>query len=194
MLDKIKDYKIIEKIASGGMADVYKAEKKGAKGFKKVFAIKLMKPEIASNLQKRQMFVNEAELIARLIHPNIIQIFELGEEKELLYIVMEYVHGRNLKELMKILGDDIDWKIASYIVYKSSQALYYAHNLKDDYGRDMNIVHRDISPQNIMVTFSGKIKIFLLGNIHICHQNKQKAQTLISGLIFFHWVLFIINY
>ena len=182
MLEKVKDYKLITKIAAGGMADVYQAEKKGARGFRKVFAIKFMKKEIAKSNKKRKMFIQEAELTARLIHPNIVQIFELGEEKDLLYIVMEYVHGKNLKEISKMLKQkNITWQMASYIIYKSAQALYYAHNLKDDYGRDMHIVHRDISPQNIMVTFSGEIKLADFGIAKLAQTNIEEKANNLAG-------------
>ena len=179
MRGKVKDYEIIEKIASGGMADVFKAKKLGARGFSKIFAIKVIKEDISKDPKLKDMFVKEAELSARLVHPNIVQIFELGEVDGVLYIVMEYIHGKNLREIDKLIGfRKIPWKKSAYIAYKSALGLDFAHGAKDHYGRPLEIVHRDISPQNIMVTFSGEVKVADFGIAKVAKDGIKEEKVL----------------
>jgi serine/threonine protein kinase len=178
---KIKDYEIIEKIASGGMADVYKAKKIGIRGFTKIFAIKVIKEKISADPKLKSMFVQEAELSSNLINPNIVQIFELGEDKDRLFIVMEYIHGKNLKEVNKFIGfQNIKWEMSAYIILKSAIALFYAHSLKDNYGNKIGIVHRDVSPQNIMVTFNGDVKLADFGIAKVENKGETDKNILVG--------------
>jgi len=155
-------YRLIEKVAVGGMAEVFKAKRAGVEGFEKVVAVKRILPHLSDNKEFVDMFIDEAKMVAGLTHPNIVQIFDLGKLEKSYYIAMEYVHGRDLRSIQKRArerGPRIPLDLSVLIVSKVCSALEYAHRKKDDTGRAMKIVHRDISPQNILISFEGDVKL-----------------------------------
>jgi len=155
-------YRLLEKIAVGGMAEVFKAKRSGVAGFEKVFAVKRILPHLSDNKEFVDMFVNEANMVAGLTHPNIVQISDLGQIDKSYYIAMEYVAGRDLRSILrqsKERGLRIPLDLTALIVSKVCLALEYAHRKKDERGRQMKIVHRDISPQNILISFDGEVKL-----------------------------------
>ncbi len=161
--DHFGQYEILEKIASGGMAELSKAKRTGVEGFQKIVAIKKILPHLADDEDFITMFADEAKLAAQLNHPNIIHIYDLGKIKAGGYfIAMEYVDGRDLRAIelsARELGVPLPVPLAVYIASKVASALDYAHRRRDADGRELNIVHRDVSPQNILISYEGDIKL-----------------------------------
>ena len=155
-------YQLIDRIAVGGMAEVFKAKRSGVAGFEKTLAVKRILPHLSDNEEFVNMFVDEAKMVAGLTHPNIVQIFDLGQIEKSYFIAMEYVHGRDLRTILKRAKEkdlrlplDLSLRIASALC----AALEFAHRKKDERGRAMEIVHRDVSPQNILISFEGDVKL-----------------------------------
>jgi serine/threonine protein kinase len=155
-------YQLIDRIAVGGMAEVFKAKRAGVAGFEKTLAVKRILPHLSDNEEFVNMFVDEAKMVSGLTHPNIVQIFDLGKIEKSYFIAMEYIHGRDLRTILKRTKEkelrlplDLALRIASALC----AALEFAHRKKDERGRAMEIVHRDVSPQNILISFEGDVKL-----------------------------------
>ncbi|MBI5300204.1 MAG: serine/threonine protein kinase [Deltaproteobacteria bacterium] len=163
---KAGQYYILEKIAQGGMAEIYKGLAYDLAGIKKTVCIKKILPNIAASREFIDMLVNEAKIAVKLNHGNIAQIYDLGKAGEDYFIVMEYVEGQTLSKLHKKvlrLGKKIPLPIACYLISEIANGLNYMHRKTDEDGHSLHIVHRDISPQNIMVSYSGTVKIIDFG-------------------------------
>jgi serine/threonine protein kinase len=155
-------YQLLERVAVGGMAEVFRAKRTGVEGFEKVVAVKRILSHLSDNKEFVDMFIDEAKMVAGLAHPNVVQIFDLGKHAQNYWIAMEYVHGRDLRTIIRRArerGLKIPLDISTYVVSKVCAALEYAHRKKDDKGQPMLIVHRDISPQNILISFEGDVKL-----------------------------------
>ena len=180
---KANDYELLEKIAAGGMAEVWKARLKGEKGFEKIVAIKKILPHLSDNEEFITMFIDEAKVAANLTHPNIAQIYELGKFGDTFFIAMEYVSGKNLRNILnycKALNVMLPPSIVAFIGVKLCNALDYAHRKKDhSKNQPLNIVHRDISPQNILVSMDGEIKLVDFG---IAKATIKAANTVAGSL------------
>jgi TonB family protein len=159
---KFGQYVLIEKIATGGMAEVWKARMRGVEGFQKTVAIKKILPHLSDNQDFIEMFVDEAKLAAQLNHNNIIHIYDLGKIQASYYIAMEYIDGFDLKAILR-RGQERDHpmsvELALFIASKLASALDYAHRKKDFEEKEMGLVHRDVSPQNVLVSQEGDIKL-----------------------------------
>ena len=181
--DRFGAYEILERIAAGGMAELYKARRSGVEGFQKILAIKKILPHLADNEEFIAMFADEAKLAAQLNHPNIVHIFDLGKiEGGGYFIAMEYVDGRDLRALLNAaqdLGVPLPTPLAVYVASKVAAALDYAHRRKDSEGHEMTIVHRDVSPQNILISYEGDIKLCDFG----IAKAASKASTTQSGAL-----------
>ncbi|MDB4979592.1 MAG: hypothetical protein JWM82_344 [Myxococcales bacterium] len=159
-------YTLFERIGRGGMADVYKGRVSGPQGFERVFVVKRILPHLSEDPTFIKMFVEEAKLSARLAHPNIVQIFELGAVDGEYFISMEYIRGHDLAETMRAI-----WKtmgpprpeLVAYIGREACRALSYAHSLADERGRALGMIHRDVSPSNIMISYEGAVKLLDFG-------------------------------
>src|SRR5687768_7545537 len=152
-------YRVIDRLEAGGMAEVFRGEAVSVQGFKKQVAIKRVLPHLAQNKSFIRMFIDEARLGARLNHANIVTVFDIGAADGTYFIVMEFVDGANLKailETLKKLGRRPGVKEMLHIAMEICRGLSYAHELKDDDGKPFNIVHRDISPPNILITNRGE--------------------------------------
>ena len=158
-------YEFLVPIAQGGMAAVWAARLKGTRGFSKNVAVKMMLPTISDDPQFEQMFLDEAQIASRIRHPNCVEILDLGEQDDLLYLVMEWVDGEPLSSIRRAAAkkDGIPRPIAVKIVADAAAGLHAAHELKDEDGKLIGIVHRDISPQNILITYDGVVKIVDFG-------------------------------
>ncbi len=155
-------YVLLGKIAMGGMAEVFLAKRPGVEGFEKVLAIKRILPHLSDNQEFVSMFVDEAKMVAGLSHPNIVQIFELGKLERSYFIAMEYVHGRDLRTIEKRAREretPFPVGLAMLITARVAAALEFAHRKKDEKGQPLEIVHRDVSPQNILISFEGDVKL-----------------------------------
>jgi serine/threonine-protein kinase len=157
---------IRRRIATGGMGAVYEGVQHGAEGFSKTVAIKTILEPYASNEEFKRMFIGEAKLVADLVHQNIAQVYQLGRFENLLYIVMEYVEGVTLREFnQRHRGSErrIPVELAAYIASRVCRGLEYAHHQRGADGELLGVVHRDVSPTNLMVTRLGEIKILDFG-------------------------------
>jgi serine/threonine protein kinase len=155
-------YRLLERVAVGGMAEVFRAKRTGVEGFEKVVAVKRILSHLSDNKEFVDMFIDEAKMVAGLTHANIVQMLDLGKLEKSYYIAMEYVHGRDLRTILRRARDrglKIPLDISTYVVSKVCAALEYAHRKKDDRGQPLLIVHRDISPQNILISFEGDVKL-----------------------------------
>lgn len=155
---------VIEKLlATGGMAEVFVAMRKGPHGFSKRVALKRILPQFAREPNFVSMFVDEARLAAQLMHPNIVQVFDFGEQDGELFLAMELVDGTNVNRLLRAAASrqqSVPLEVALHIVSQTAHALAYAHRAQDPYtGQSLNIVHRDVSPANILLTGGGHVKL-----------------------------------
>ena len=159
-------YRLLKKIARGGMAEVYAARSYGAHGFEKTVAIKRILARYGRDPQFVRMMVDEAKISVLLNHPNIASVLELGEQDGDYFIVMEFVPGQSLSALVKRLkeaGERMGVLEAAFIVVELLQGLHSAHTQRDPAGRPANIIHRDVSPQNVLISYDGHVKVIDFG-------------------------------
>jgi len=159
---KFGQYVLLDKIATGGMAEVWKARMRGVEGFQKTVAIKKILPHLSDNQDFIEMFIDEAKLAAQLNHNNIIHIYDLGKIQSSYYIAMEYIDGYDLKSILKLAADreqPLSVELALFVASKIAAALDYAHRKRDFEDRDLGLVHRDVSPQNVLISKEGDIKL-----------------------------------
>lgn len=159
-------YLLLEKIGAGGMAEVFKAKKLGLEGFERFVAVKLMRPAVARRPDLVSMFIDEAKIAAQLDHRNIARILELGRHHGVYFIAMEYIEGRDLAWIWSAmrarrLSPDID--LACYVASEVAEALDVAHHGVRSAGRALGVVHRDISPRNILISHNGEVKVIDFG-------------------------------
>ena len=185
--DHYGQYEILERIASGGMAELYRARRSGVEGFQKIVAIKKILPHLADNEGFITMFADEAKLAAQLNHPNIVHIYDLGKiQGGGYFIAMEHVEGRDLRAILdsaRELGTPLPVPLAVYIASKVASALDYAHRRRDADGRDLHIVHRDVSPQNILISYEGDIKLCDFGIAKAASKVSQTESGALKGKI-----------
>jgi len=165
-IEEYGNYFLLEKIAVGGMAELFKAQQRGVQGFQKIVAIKRILPNFSDNEDFVTMFIDEAKLAAQLTHPNIVQIFDLGKAGSSYYIAMEYVNGRDLRTLLKRVrefGLPFPEQVAAFVVMKIAAALDYAHRKRGFDDRELKLVHRDVSPQNVILSTEGAVKLVDFG-------------------------------
>jgi len=177
-------YRVIDRLAAGGMAEVYRAESAGLEGFKKKVAIKRVLPHLSEKKKFIKMFLDEARLGAYLSHSNCVQVFDVGVGDNTYFIVMEYVDGADLKaviEWVRKQGRSFPPAFAVYITTKICEGLAYAHELVDESGRPLEIVHRDLSPPNVLITKHGEIKIVDFGLAKASNQLEKSEPGIIKG-------------
>lgn len=159
-------YYILEKLAVGGMAEIYKAKTFGAEGFEKLLAIKRILPHAAEDKDFISMLIDEAKLSVLLSHANIVQVYDLGKVGNDYFISMEYIYGVNLRDILYQLREKnqkLPTELACYIASEVCKGLDYAHRKADTDNQPLGIVHRDISPQNILLSYEGEVKIVDFG-------------------------------
>lgn len=184
--EKLDRYTLIEQIAVGGMAEIWLAHLAGPEDFEKLVVIKKIKPHLALQDSFVKMFFNEAKLAAQLTHPHIVQLYELGEFEGVYFIVMEYIFGRDLSEIQPKLAEvkiPFPHEYAIKIMSQACEGLYYAHGKTDHLGNPLHIVHRDISPHNILVSFGGNVKILDFGIAKASNQYEQTQQGMLKGKV-----------
>jgi serine/threonine protein kinase len=159
-------YFLLERINVGGMAEVFKAKATGVEGFERLVAVKRILPSIAEDEEFITMFVDEAKIAVQLTHANIAQIFDLGRVEGSFFIALEYVHGKDMRAIFnrgRQRGELLPIPMSCYSIMKLCEGLDYAHIKRDSNGEFLNLVHRDVSPQNILISYEGEVKIIDFG-------------------------------
>jgi len=179
---KFDEYYLIERVAVGGMAEVFKGVSYTAEGFERLTAVKRVLPHIAEDKDFIEMFIDEAEIAAQLQHPNIGQVFHLGQSEGKYFIAMEFISGQDLRALYDHARDqqqhlDINWCV--YMAREVCEALDYAHRKRDAQQRPLHLIHRDVSPQNILMSYDGSVKLIDFG---IAKANNKINQTQVGIL------------
>jgi hypothetical protein len=170
-------YTLLERLALGGMAEVFRARISSSHGFEKVLVIKRILPHLAADANFVSMFIDEAKLTAQLTHPKIVQILDFGDVDGQYFTALEYVEGFDALGLLRTAAQkrvQLPRNLAIFIVNEVLEALDYAHNARDMEGRPMQIVHRDISPSNIFISKRGDVK---LGDFGIAHAQQRESKT-----------------
>ena len=155
-------YLLFDKIGEGGMARIYLGRTKTDLGGERLAVVKQILPMLSSSSEFSRLLIDEAKLAARLSHGNVVQVFDLGREDDTLYIAMEYVEGFDLRQLLLFCSKSstpLPIEFALLIIVETLRALDFAHRKKDDDGKPLGIVHRDVSPSNVLLSFDGEVKL-----------------------------------
>ena len=179
-------FRLVRKIAQGGMATVYEAEHLGPAGFAKRVALKVIHPHYAKEKTWLQLFIDEAKLSANLVHGNIVQIYQLGEVDGQYYMAMEYIKGPTVRAIIErhcVLETPVPLPISAYLASRVCRALDFAHNFVSPEGDRLDIVHRDVSPNNIMATWDGHVKLtdFGIAKANTSIDPMQKSPQMLMG-------------
>ncbi len=179
-------YVLLDRIGAGGMAEIFRAKTFGAAGFEKEFAVKLILPSLVDDDEFVEMFINEAKIAVKLYHANIVQVFDLGEIETQYYIAMEYVHGKDLLDVLARCAEmdiHIPLHIVLFVTMEMLKGLDFAHRARDPYGEDLNIIHRDISPSNILISYAGDVKVGDFGVAKAAHQRQLTESGTLKGKV-----------
>src|SRR5882672_9244169 len=181
---RLGPYELLRRIATGGMAEVYVARRMGPRGFQKTVALKRILPQLARDPDYVAMFVDEARVCANLSHPNIVQVFDFGEQDEELYMAMEYVDGTTGARLIRAAaarGEELPLEVSLHVALSVLRGLEYAHAARDRKGRPLNLVHRDVSPGNVLIDRSGAVKLTDFGIARASDFERRTDQGQLKG-------------
>ena len=159
---KLGRYELVWELGTGGMASVYLARVRGPAGFNKWLAIKRIHPHLAKDPRFVEMFLDEARIAAAVHHPNVAHVFDLGDDAGERFLAMEYLHGEHLGTVaVRAVRERgrLEPELAARIIASAADGLHHAHEARDAEGRHLGLVHRDVSPQNIFVTYDGSVKL-----------------------------------
>jgi eukaryotic-like serine/threonine-protein kinase len=185
--ERFGKYFIVGELAMGGMAELFVGVQRGLEGFVKVVVIKRVLPQFSGMADFIRMFVDEARLAARLEHPNIVRTYEFGEVDGQYFTVMEYLPGEDLGKVLQRLGREkqqLPFAAAAAIVAQVCSGLHFAHELTDTAGEPLHLVHRDINPANIIITYSGEVKLIDFGVATTTQHVKTTAGTIKGKLAY----------
>ncbi|MBI1908583.1 MAG: serine/threonine protein kinase [Deltaproteobacteria bacterium] len=177
-------YLLLERLATGGMAEIFLAKLPGVAGFEKMVAIKRILPHWSQNREFITMLIDEAKIVVQLTHPNIVPVYELGREEGSYYIAMEYVDGIDLKKLLQSCletSKTVPVSITLFIITEILKGLAYAHKKTNNRGENLGIIHRDISPQNILISFDGLVKVADFGIARAARRSHETATGTLKG-------------
>jgi serine/threonine protein kinase len=181
-------YTLTRKLASGGMAEIYLARTQGIEGFEKNLVLKMIHPKWSQDKKFISMLVEEAKLAVQLNHSSIAQVFDLGLHDGQYYIAMEFVDGRDLFQLLvrtSELDEYLPFDVAAHIAREIAAALNYAHSRNDAQGRNLKLIHRDVSPQNIIVSFHGEVKLIDFGIAKAAMRPAHTQVGIIKGKFYY---------
>lgn len=185
VLKKFGRYFLLDLIAQGGMAEIYRARSASKDGAGRLVVVKRIQAGFGTNDEFLKMFKSEIKVTMGFNHPNIVQVYDFGEEQAQPFITMELVDGKNLRQLLnrfKELGQSFPVELAAHIIEQSACGLHYAHSYKDKIkGEHLNVVHRDISPQNLLVSFEGGVKIIDFGIAKATTNSEHTRAGVIKG-------------
>ncbi|HEY5950793.1 MAG TPA: protein kinase, partial [Kofleriaceae bacterium] len=177
-------YELLARLATGGMGEIFLARLEGAEGFEKLYVVKRILAHLADDARFRQMLVAEARIASKMSHPNICQVFELGETEGQLYIVMEYLEGVSLLPLLRRFSREnavLDLGFVGGVIQQVTDAMNYAHDLKDRGGDGLGIIHRDVTPSNIFLTDTGVAKVLDFGIAKARGASTQTQEGTVKG-------------
>jgi len=178
-------YELLIELGRGGMAELFLGRLRGAGGFAKLVAIKQILPHLAQDKQFTQMFLDESRIASRLSHPNVCQVFELGEEAGTLFLVMEYLDGVSWDHLLEVLPRDADprrvARLVAGVLGQAAEGLHYAHTLRALDGSPTPVVHRDVSPQNLFITVDGVCKVLDFGVSKMMTDGPRTRSGVVKG-------------
>ena len=184
-MSDVGPYELIERIGMGGMAEVFKASQSGEEGFERIVAVKRILPNLSADPDFEKMFIDEAKIAVQLQHPNIAQIYDLGRDGDSLFIAMEYVHGRDMATIIErqneVKDRTLPLSFVVQVVIKVCEALHHAHAAKGSFGQKLNLIHRDITPQNILVSFEGAVKVVDFGLAKAAGRLVQTQAGVVKG-------------
>src|SRR5580692_9857136 len=182
-------YHLLRRLDGGGMADIYTAVLHGAEGFRRIYVIKRLRPELARSRVAVEQFIDEAKLGSMLVHSNIVPVFDFGKVGDEYFMAQEYIIGRDLGRLLQrhveTTGRPLGDKLMFYIAHEVLDALGYAHAQPDVSGRPLGIVHRDVSPGNIMLTVRGEVKLFDFGIVKATQRVSKTEVGVVKGNVSF---------
>ncbi len=184
--DVVGSYTILAHLRSGGMADLFLARREGAMGFRRLVAIKVVHSRHAEDDHLVRMFLDEALISARIDHPNVVHVEDLGEIDDTYFLVMEYVHGCSLAQLMRVLGRmhrRLSPLVAVAIAARVAEGLHAAHETTDDAGELVQLVHRDVSPQNILLSHKGHVKLIDFGVAKAEMRSEKTNVAMLKGKV-----------
>ena len=183
---RVGKYRIVSELGRGGMANVYLALARSAGGVSKLVVLKALRQEIAEEPGALQMFLDEARLATQLNHPNVVQTYEVGTEGDRHVIVMEHLEGQPLSRIIR-LAQGVDRQLTEglflHVIVGLLEGLHYAHELKSYEGEPLHLVHRDVSPQNVFVTYDGQVKVLDFGIAKAATTSTQTSAGVIKGKI-----------
>ncbi|HUJ59197.1 MAG TPA: serine/threonine-protein kinase, partial [Kofleriaceae bacterium] len=182
--EQFDKYSILGHLATGGMAEVYLARQGGLEGFEKIVVIKRVRPDLMGDREVTSSFLDEARLVATLQHPNIAQVYEVGFVSDSYFLVMEYVHGADLRQVMQRateLKRPISLANALHVVAQVCEGIHYAHEKRDLRGRPLEIVHRDITPSNVLISHDGAVKVCDFGVAKATNKSTETARGVLKG-------------
>jgi serine/threonine protein kinase/CRP-like cAMP-binding protein len=177
-------YQLLKRVAVGGMAEIFLARSAGLDGFEKDLIIKRIRPDYSADVKFSSLFIDEAKISISLSHQNIVQVFDFGQAEGAYYLAMEHIYGCDLDklgDLEEVEGKGLDPALALFIMGEVCRGLDYAHNKKDRRGELLGLVHRDVSPQNIMVSFDGGVKLTDFGIAKACGRTSQTDPGVVLG-------------
>src|SRR4051794_37408815 len=166
------------------MAEVFRAKAFGVEGFERIVAVKRILPNIAEDTDFITMFIDEAKIAVQLTHANVAQIFDLGKVGDSYFIALEYVHGKDLRSIFELttqLGQAFPLELACYVIMKVCEGLDYAHNKRDSSGRNLELVHRDVSPQNLLISYDGEVKLIDFGIAKAAGKASKTQAGMVKG-------------
>ena len=179
-------YELIRRIAVGGMAEIYLARATGIQGFQKLVVLKRILPQLASNSDFVAMFLDEARLSARLQHPNIAQVHDIGQWSNSFFFTMEYIRGEDVRTILKDAtqrGVRVPLSIALTIISGAAAGLHAAHEKRGMNGEPLNVVHRDVSPSNVLVSYDGSVKLVDFGVAKAAHRQTETQAGTLKGKV-----------
>jgi serine/threonine protein kinase/Tfp pilus assembly protein PilF len=183
-LPQLGRYRLIDRLAVGGMAEVFLAKTEGPAGFSKKVALKRILPTLTDSEEFVGMFLDEARLAAELSHPNVVQVFDFGQADGTYFLAMEFLNGEDAGRVIRAArkqSKPIPPSVAAWIAAEAGAGLHYAHRFEDDAGTHLNLIHRDVSPSNIVVTFQGAVKVLDFGIAKSASQVQRTQSGMMKG-------------